>query len=302
MLFTVAGSNLFSESGDHIHFWRAAVREKSFDEIAALMADKNSPSWPPAPSSQYVHQLADANRGSASDAITLVESLHFKVREEFESGGGAGKPAIYAAVGAVLEKAGGYSNLLLADSLRRLTLLRIAERVLGGSQSMAEIRKQLSYVAIPDVEVRTLLEQLAPEDTLLKDRKSEIERIAPSQTVYSAIESVGIKDSVVGQARTFSELFEHPSVGAVVVRMAGTKLVYSVSLPGLISFIEKGGTKNELNPGDIRAFKVRMSGEDKLFVYPPLGVRYLSVSHVLGMYEIVENPQTRDAFVRTVLY
>ena len=85
------------------------------------------------------------------------------------------------------------------------------------------------------------------------------------------------------------------------MRIAATQQLYKISLRGLLAFVEKGGTYEELNPADITAFKRRMNGEDKSFQYPPLSIRYLGSGSVKTLFDLHKDAAMRDGFLKAAL-
>ena len=146
-----------------------------------------------------------------------------------------------------------------------------------------------------------LLESLVSEDDTLLAVRANFGNIDSNQNVFAALQTVGVGDATSLSIQTFRQLCENPSVAALLIRMAQTELIYTVSIKGLIVFLEKGGTYEELNPADVRAFKKRMGGTESSFSYPLLGVAHLNGSHLRSLFELHRVPSAREAFLKLIL-
>jgi hypothetical protein len=303
LLCGLFASSAFAQSSQEMKFWKKAVAEKSLSQLASLLTDTSTPAWPKAGSPYSIQKLAGEPRALADDAIALVKALHAKAQREFNrtTQGANDEPRTYSTLASALERSGGYSNMLLADSFRRLALFRLSAAVVRGSRPAADVRREVEQIAVPHVEIRGLLERLAADDEALNGNASELGKITPDQNVYAALQASGLGDPSSLSGRPFGQLIENPSAVALMLRMAGTELLYTISLNGLLSFLEKGGTYAELNPADMTAFKARMGGSTKSFQYPPLGVRSLSVSHPRSLFELHNELGGRDAFLNVAL-
>lgn len=295
-------SHALAQSPQQVAFWKQAVAEKSLPEIAKFMSHGATPSWPEAHSLHFVQNLSGEKRTLAEDAVALVRTLHTKAQRDFNPVAKASSAEIrtYAALASALEKSGGYSNMLLADSFRRLAILRISESLVRGSRPAAEARQDLEQIEVPHIEARGLLERLALEDEALSSNRSELGKITSDQNIYAALQAAGLGDGPSLMGKTFSQLMDNASAAALLVRMAGTEMLYNVSLKGLVAFIEKGGTYQELDPADVRPFKNRMGGTEKSFRYPLLDVRYLRGGDLRVLFELQNEPASRAAFLKAI--
>ena len=146
-----------------------------------------------------------------------------------------------------------------------------------------------------------MLERLSSEDAMLRSRQSDLEKIKAEHNVFAALQIANLGNATSLLARSFSQLIDAPSGVALMARAASTELLYTISLKGLIAFLEKGGTYNELDPADIRPFQRRIGNEAKAFQNAPLSVRYLSVSDVLRLFELHNDRPSRESFLRSCL-
>lgn len=92
-------------------FWQQAVAGSSLVEIARTMRDKTTP-WP----------QVDAAKSAPSWQVDLINQLHRIIKQSFNPNAPTNpdEAKAYLQIAKVLTDAGGYSNILLADSLYRL--------------------------------------------------------------------------------------------------------------------------------------------------------------------------------------
>jgi hypothetical protein len=299
VLSCVAGA----QGVEQLRTWDKTLAEKSVSEIASQMTNAAPQPWPSVGSRQYANTLGDKERAMATKAIGLVHTLHMKVKRDFVAGSQKPEDAAktYLSIAKALEKAAGYSNLVLADSVRRLAVFRLSEALVRLPAATAGSRAIIDSNDTQSIEIRALLERLCPDDVELAERRSELGRIEPGQNVFAAFEIAGLGEASSLGAVSFTHLMEHPSAAGLVLRMTATQQLYKISLRGLLAFVEKGGTYEELNPADITAFQRRMNGEDKTFKYPPLSIRYLSSDSVQMLFDLHKDAAMRDGFLKAAL-
>lgn len=290
-----------AQVSQQLQFWQEATAKKALPEIARLISDQTKPGWPTAPSVSAIKNLPPDKQGFSQTAIALVKALHEKQRREFKANVPASSAEVrtYAVLSRALENAGGYSNVLLADSFRRLAVLRASEALVKGARPL-DWRQEVEELDTPNIEPRTFLERLAVEDDEVSRNRPELEKIAPTQSVYAALQASGLGDASSLAGADFNELMEHPSAAGLLVRLTGTQMLCRVSLKGLLTFLEKGGTYQELDPADIRPFRTRMAGAEKSFQYPLLDVRYLRGGDVRVLFELQNEPPSRAAFLKAI--
>jgi hypothetical protein len=300
-MLAVASSN--GQTIEQIAFWKKTVSEKPLTQIANAMSNTTGVPWPIASSAYRVQAMPAAQRPLAQEATSLVKALHGKVREDFEGSSSDRDAMLEAYLGMVasLDKAGGYSNMLLADAIRKLVIFRVSEWLTKGVQPVAKAETVMDRLNVPVVNLRAVLERLIPEDAVLSEHREQVEKLTPEQNIFAAAEAIGSDWMTLTSAHGFTELIEKPSALALTMRMAQTELLATVSIRGLIAFLKKGGTYQELNPADITAFQKRMAGSEKSFRYLPLGVRYLSVSHPRSLFELHSDPAARKVYMQAAL-
>ncbi|MEP6670779.1 MAG: hypothetical protein ABJF10_16595 [Chthoniobacter sp.] len=299
MLSCVAGA----QTVEQLRTWEKSLAEKSVSEIASQMNKAAPQPWPNVGSQQYANTLADKERTLATKGIGLVQALHMKVKRDFVSDGQKPEDAAktYLSIAEALESAGGYSNLVLADSVRRLAVFRLSEALVRFPPATAGSRAIIDSNDTQSIDLRALLERLCRDDLGLAEHRAELAKIEPSQNMFAAFEIAGLGDASSLGAVSFTHLIELPSAPGLVMRIAATQQLYKISLRGLLAFVEKGGTYKELNPADITAFQRRMNGEEKTFKYPPLSIRYLGSGSVKLLFDLHKDAASRDGFLKAAL-
>jgi hypothetical protein len=292
-----------AQTAEQVRTWEKTLAEKSIAEVASQMNKAAPQPWPNAGSLEYANSLAAKERAMATKAIGLVQALHVKVKRDFVAG--AQKPEVaaktYLSIARALESASGYSNLVLADSVRRLAVFRLSEALVRLPTVTAGSREIIDSNDTQSIEVRALLERLCRDDLGLAERRAALAKIEPGQNVFAAFEIAGLGDASSLGAVSFTRLMESPSAAGLVMRIAATQQLYKISLRGLLAFVEKGGTYDELDPADITAFQRRMNGEDKTFKYPPLSIRYLGSGSVRTLFDLHKDAVMRDGFLKAAL-
>jgi len=303
ILISIGAANLSAQTAEQIKFWKPVVAEKSFGEIADLVAVGSNPSWPKAESRHAIQRLTPPEKDIATEASSLVESLRRKVAAEIREDANVSLAEVerYAVAADVLERSGGYNNMVLADGLRRAAIFYLSGLLVRGSVPLHEVQAQAERLTVPRVDVRSLVDRLASEDDTLASHRAQFERIKPEQNLFAAFAALDIEDPFGLSVSTPAGLLNQPSGVALIMRLAGTELLSRVSLRGFFEFLKKGGTVQEIDPADIRAFQARMGGTERSYQYQLLSVRYLSVSHVGYLFEIHQSPAARRAFLRTAL-
>jgi hypothetical protein len=295
-------ADIRAESAPEVLFWKRAVAEKSIGDLSAATKDRNLPGWPRVDS-------VNRYRSATDERLDLIKSLHEKMRQDFNSNSNLSLKNVeaYCRLAAALQAADGYSNLLLADSFNRLALFQLSGCLVKTIAPIKEIEVMWGELHAPQVQIRAFLEDLAADDESLNSHRAAFDKIDASRNVFSVLETVGIAPREVAyelmlpENQRFSRLLEKPSAIQLLLRTATTDLMVNVSLRGLIAFIERGGSYEELNPADIRQFDRRMAQTKKSFQSELLGVKSLSVNQPLSLYELHNDVQKKSAFLKIAL-
>lgn len=293
----------FAQTASELEFWNRTVAEKSLPEIAELISGPTAAEWPEIKSIYSVQKLSGERRVVADNALKLAQAMHGKIEREIRSATPkAGlNPLNYLRLAQAFQDAGGYGNLLLADGLRRVAILQFTDLLINGNRSVGEVREQVNRVQIPEIDIRKFLIGLASEDPALSEDGSKLAKITDAQNAFLALHTAELGDASVLLGKTYNQLVDNPSAAALLMRMMGTKMLYDVSLKGLIVFLEQGGTYLELNPADVRPFKKRMAGKEQDFSFPEFDVRYLRGSDIQTLFDLHRDPSKKEAFLNAAL-
>jgi len=125
-----------------------------------------------------------------------------------------------------LRRAGGYTNLVLADSAERLVILRVADWVIANPSDAPKARALIEkHISGANLDIKQVLVSLADEDPYLDDKHAEVANVDGGKAIYEALTPIGIgmKDVLSAmqlERRTTGRLLNEPSAVALVVRMA----------------------------------------------------------------------------------
>ena len=233
----------------------------------------------------------------------LSQALLAKIRlaeEESRHAVGRDEISAYLALSKQLRNSGGYANLVLGDSLRRLAICH-AVRYLIESRDVAP------WKAIPDMRQIWIAKEpiralIAEEDRTLDlsalDAASDTELLDRSFAILGA-NAATITSQL--SSTTASTLLDNASLVLLIQRLSVTDFISAVSLPGLVEFLSRGGMLEQLRTDDVRPFLSIMNGDEKRYFYAPLGVDHLYVEHLLGLVELMKGGSINRAFCESPL-
>jgi hypothetical protein len=235
--------------------------------------------------------------------------LHEKLRQDFKSHSDLSLKncRAYREISAALQSAGGYGNLLLADSLDRLDIFQLSGCLIKNIASKEEVKALVTELPVPETDITALLESLALDDTFLSAHRDALGSVDTSGDLFGAIQSLGIPQNKIAYelmlpaSQSVTRLLREPSAVALLLRRNSTHLLGKVSLPGLLAFLDRGGKYEELNPADITSFLRRMAGAERSFQDKSAGVKSLGVGHLLSLYNLHDDPKKRAVFLEIAL-
>lgn len=287
-------------SMDSFVFWETKIESSSFAEVAAAFEATGTPKWP----------NSDREPSKSDKVRHLSRLLHEKLRAQMSPMTELSSDTVRALsiIGGALNRAGGYTNLLLADSFSRIALYQTSKWAVEGSgRNLIEVKDLNAGIPMYPVILPDLLKLLATQDKTVQARANVLDTTTPSETLFAIAQKLGpeaqnsLARALAPGGQKFTVLLDNPSALGLSTRLAGTELFHRVSLTALIIFLERGGTREELNPADITAFKKRMHGMMKSFAYSPLGLKTLSVENPLSMFELHNDPEKQKAFLQIAL-
>jgi hypothetical protein len=197
--------------------------------------------------------------------------------------------------------------MVMQDSVCRLAIFDLSNWVLRNPNRSERALQLLADCHVPQVDLKGTLSRLSDQDSQLDGKRGQIESIAQDKNFYQAMTPLGISmDDVmaatfeVEKGRT-SALLREPSAIRLIGRMARTEALKWVHLRGLIEFLKRGGTLNELNPADIRDFQRRMGNDVNQYKYPLLSIKRLSIDEPLFLVNLHRDVAVRRAFLVTAI-
>lgn len=151
-------------SAQSTQFWDQKLSSAELKAVAKLMVDPANPRWP---AISWAPRDTAARRPEYALAIKLFDKI--EAAEWADAGFDPAKQAeiisTYIAIANQLRASGGYANLLLADTLNRLAVVRLSRWAMNDPRNADQAAKFLSELKLPVVN-RPLLTALVAEDVL----------------------------------------------------------------------------------------------------------------------------------------
>lgn len=311
MLFILLTSSTLSciaETREPVEFWTDIVSHASVKGIAAAMDDPSSPPWPRIGSAYEIHANPATSGTDADNSLKLADAMRVALGRTFDPEADLNlvnltrSVDLYLRVAQEFGRAGGYSNWVIRDSIRRIIGLRIADWLIENPTHAASVSPLLEKCLPEKLVLREAFLELSNADEFISKRQDKIKEIEEGMSIFGALQpiDVGFEEvmavSMSDHLRT-SALLNDPSALRLIWRMTNTDFLFKVCLLGSLRFFENGGEKSELNPADIRPFEMRMKGSSRSFQYPLLNIRRLSEAQILYIYSLHENKLNRDLFI-----
>ncbi len=285
MALLTASVRASAQSESDLSFWNENLRRSSLADIARQFRDTKAPKWPRIESKHAYEEVAGIQLKSGPELLELAERLRSRLHSSFQPDAKIDNAELttqlddYASIAAALRGAGGYSNLVLQDTVGRLMIFRLSGWLIENPTETRQAEALFEKVEIPRVNLNTLVAQLRNQDRALARMPQDVMPTAEAKSIYQAFTPIGLKMADVlafndpEKVKT-SVLLKDAAVPALAYRMATTEALKSVHLRGLIRFLKAGGSLTELDPADIRNFEKRMGQEAKSFNYPLLEIRH----------------------------
>jgi hypothetical protein len=194
----------------------------------------------------------------------------------------------YEALVGKAAEAGGYGNIVLADSLRRLSLTLLIEFVLAHPAEYATVSDLLAEGRV------RLLDAPALTDMLTTDLGAAVPAgpLRLSTTKPGQLEALlRVVDPKVRDATgrllwglpASSALVSHRDGVGLVLRLVETYSLEHVNLSGFIEFWKQGGRLDDIQMYDVTPFLRVMEQKRRNFTCPPLGINMLRMEHLYAL-------------------
>lgn len=293
-------------------FWEKALPGMLLDDLARKMRMPESPAWPRVSSIYAISKMSATERSKMEKRIGLLNAFRNKLEKGFvqhsalDNAGLAREIDTLATIADKLRGAGGYGNLVVADSIDRLLVFRLSGWIIAHPGEVSVTKAMVERLASTELDPKETLLRLVDEDSYLDERRADITKIDSGKHIFIGLAPIGLEMSdVMSLIQTknshTNSLLEKPSAVALVVRMTETAAMRKVHLPGLVRFLERGGQFEELSYADVRAFESRMRGETATFRFPPLGIKRLTEQHLLTLLEIHATPSGAERYLALAL-
>src|ERR1043166_6733955 len=261
-----------AQAESDLSFWNETLRRSSLPDIARQFRDTETPKWPRIESKYAYEEVTGTQRKGGPELLGLAESMRSRLHSSFQPDAKIDDAELtkqlddYASIAGALTRAGGYSNLVLQDTVGRLMIFRLSGWLIENPTETHRAEVLFEKVEIPRVNLNTLVAQLRNDDRALARMPQDVVPTADAKSIYQAFIPIGLKMADVlafndpERVKT-SVLLKEASVPALAYRMATTEALKSVHLQGLIRFLEAGGSFTELDPADTRKFEKRIGQE-----------------------------------------
>jgi hypothetical protein len=301
-----------AQTADEVEFWSRTVATGSIEAVTRELQQTSHVKWPHIDSSFAYEQMTGDGKLAGTNAVALAENLRQLLDSSFKADSNLTESSLRTELGLLstisraLSDGGGYSNQVLQDSISRLMIFRLSAWTIEHPQQAAAAEKYLETIDVSQLHIRQLLMEFAEQDPELLKKRGEINKINDDLPIYRALEPLGLSIKDVGafidpkQTQT-SMLLTTPNVPALAFRMAETESLKWINLRGLIEFLKSGGSFDELDPADIRAFQARMGKNVSRYKYSPLGIKRLSESQLSALVSLHRDQNRKRIFLQVAL-
>lgn len=211
----------------------------------------------------------------------------------------------YMEIESDLREAGGYSNLVVANSYAEYAAGFLLKAVIENRKLEREVNEiSLSRQTRKPFSANGFLLLHYEEDEIFQNEREKIGSLKKDldfMTLGKQVKELFPKLSEVEIPITTTELLDRPMVIRLLVETAATESNWNIFLPGLLEYIHRGGKVEQLNVGDIREFERVMGGSEEKYKFPFFGIRYLSVSGLLGKIRSCQETDVRKQLDQRLL-
>lgn len=275
-------------------FWLKTLKTRSLVEISKLTESTGVPKWPYIP-------FVSAQRGELCDlaniyklklaAITIPDGPLAEIAVQLRS---------LVSVAKMLREAGGYTNVLLADSSYRIAVGNLTLHVLRHPSDFApssDLLNELRFQSLSTTTAGTLIQ----EGLGNPDAVRILERAGIGEVLVTSFQLCGVTSKQViwslGEKGTTSAMLKTQQTALLILRLASADLVAAYSLPGLLRFLGRGGALKDMESDNIDAYYRVMGPVTRDFSFPPMGLKELTAMRLRSLIDEFTDP-LRFAFLR----
>jgi hypothetical protein len=220
-----------------------------------LLADRTTLRWPNIPSKKSSLRLDDDARKQYEKHFQLATDLFSKIKD-FERTR-PHEPTIenlsttfrtYGNLGKVLYDSGGYTNLLLLDSMNRCALTQLSHALVNHPEHYLEYKPLLKQLVVPHCSNNEIVSVLAEESTIQEASKqvASIPKGGLLRFIVSLEQgSTNIRDLKPINTKT-TYLLVNGGNPTLLGRFIDPLRIHQIALPGLVEYMRCGGTIDDI--------------------------------------------------------
>jgi len=293
-------SSLFGDDALIAQKWLERLSATS-DLEALFEADSIAYDWPEIKANNHIDYLDDKRLKANLTllAFTFMEKLDaYDSQIPVEYSTLKDTVTFYSNIADRFEMSGGYSNYVLADSLRRLALSRIVYALVANPGNVDDITdlfsllkdKQLTARFFSKLNKEEIVTKENPRGVSLSDNRED--NITEFYFYFERdTESMERLYALRIDLFSTSALLREVSMPNLVYRVAFTDMITQCHISGLIYFFRNGGQLDDINLSDVTVFKEIMGSSVTLFSDPGMGINSLSAGHLNVLIKHYKNPE-----------
>jgi hypothetical protein len=250
------------------------------------------------PELQYNEEGApDEFKQAEEVALSVLDKLQrYEVSTNLSSEQLASSAEFYAKLAAVFGNSKGYYNLVLADACRRLALSRIGYGLVNSSSEVESFGKSYAKLhpsLIVELEA-TVIDALnaTSEASFSNANLTTVEGMNYIwEELGTSLSKIRYEVAQQPNVANSEQLILNPSGAFLLNNISETDLMLSVHIPGMITFLERGGQLNQIDLSNITEFKETMGDTRTSFSFPALSVKKLYAIHLYALVEMFDSTQ-----------
>ncbi len=277
------------------------------DVQVALSSSNTALQWPHIPSKTKALKMEEKTREQYEKDFQAAITLFDKMRE-FERTQSHNPDTenlrnlfeVYGGLGKILYRSGGYTNLLLLDSMNRCALTRLTHFLVNHPQDYEKCQPYLDRLQIPRLSLEEF-RSLLSEESSIQDASEQIENI----------QKVGILNFVIGiepnkpnlknlklmDTRT-TFLLKEGDYRALLGRLIDPLRIYKIGLPGMIEYLKRGGRFEDIGmyAGNMSLFRNLMGESLQEFRLELTGDKRFGPVNLSGLIRMFKDAPYQNVF------
>ncbi len=250
--------------------WEEVMKLKTLPEISKIIKSSgvgDIKGWPAIASLNAIDEIAKEENQEQVAALANAMSLFEKIRE-YESANTGFEPtaaqevvSTYANLSKALRRSGGYTNLVLADTVNRLAVRRIGAYLKTTEDKKVppyeQASQMLATLELPGLSMSEFARVMVDEKYKVKEG-TDFDTIAGAKTLLEVLTALGTNYSEmygqfngrIAQKGSTVLLLHERDLPSLLWRMGETDMIATAFLPGFLEFIAKGGRYSDLKLPD----------------------------------------------------